>query len=95
MIVVVSVDGMTRTIHAGDTIVLTPGESICLVLGLYHKFWGEQGRVLVGEVSTVNDDEADNYFYKPRGRFPSIDEDEPPLYLWVNDYNRDIIRRIH
>jgi len=86
--VVVSIDGMSRTVHAGETVILTPGESICLVPGLYHAFWGEESRVLVGEVSTVNDDETDNYFYKPVGRFPSIHEDEPPLYLLVNDYDR-------
>jgi D-lyxose ketol-isomerase len=42
----------------------------------------------VGEVSVVNDDEADNRFYDPLGRFPEIVEDEPPLYLTVADYGR-------
>ncbi len=84
--VTVSTDGCIRTVNAGDTVVLTPGESICLQPGLYHKFWGEGGRVLVGEVSTVNDDETDNYFYKSVGRFPLINEDELPRYLLVNDY---------
>jgi D-lyxose ketol-isomerase len=42
--------------------------------------------VLVGEVSAVNDDQEDNRFHKPLGRFPDIEEDEPPLYLLVNDY---------
>ena len=53
---------------------------------LYHKFWGAEDRVLVGEVSMVNDDNADNRFYEPTGRFPEIKEDETPLYLLVNDY---------
>jgi D-lyxose ketol-isomerase len=38
-------------------------------------------------VSVVNDDHADNRFLEPLGRFPIIDEDEPPLYLLVGDYN--------
>ncbi|HEX5691680.1 MAG TPA: D-lyxose/D-mannose family sugar isomerase, partial [Roseiflexaceae bacterium] len=54
----------------------------------YHEFWGADSRVLVGEVSTVNDDSADNRFYAPVGRFPAIEEDEPPYYLLVNDYAR-------
>jgi D-lyxose ketol-isomerase len=84
----VSLDGVMRTVPAGDVVVLRPGESITLPPGLYHKFWGEQERVLVGEVSMVNDDHADNRFYEPMGRFPDIEEDEPPLYLLVGDYPR-------
>lgn len=86
--VVVSVDGVRRTVKAGDTVVLGPGESITLPGYLYHKFWGAEGRVLVGEVSLVNDDNADNRFYEPIGRFPEIEEDEPPLYLLTKDYPR-------
>ncbi len=86
--VTVSTDGVTRTFKAGDMVRLRPGESITLATGLYHKFWGEGGRVLVGEVSMVNDDNRDNRFHDPVGRFPTIEEDEPPLYLLVNDYSR-------
>ncbi|GIV76759.1 D-lyxose/D-mannose family sugar isomerase [Litorilinea aerophila] len=86
--VTVSTDGVRRTVKAGDTIVLSPGESITLPPYCYHKFWGAESRVLVGEVSTVNDDATDNRFYEPVGRFPAIEEDEPPLYLLVNDYAR-------
>jgi D-lyxose ketol-isomerase len=84
--VTVSTDGVKRTVKAGDTVVLSPGESITLPARCYHKFWGAEGRVLVGEVSMVNDDKVDNRFYEPVGRFPDIEEDEPPLYLLVNDY---------
>jgi D-lyxose ketol-isomerase len=86
--VTVSTDGVRRTVKAGDTVVLGPGESITLPDHLYHKFWGTEGRVLVGEVSLVNDDNSDNRFYDPVGRFPEIEEDEPPLYLLCNDYSR-------
>jgi len=84
--ITVSVDGVQRHLKAGDAVRLTPGESITLTPGLYHAFWGEGDRVLVGEVSTVNDDAADNRFHEPVGRFPQIEEDEPPLYLLVGDY---------
>jgi D-lyxose ketol-isomerase len=82
----VSLDGVVHTVPAGGVVELKPGESITLVPGMYHKFWGADGRILVGEVSLVNDDHADNRFHGPIGRFPEIIEDEPPLYLLVNDY---------
>jgi len=36
----------------------------------------------------VNDDNTDNRFYDPVGRFPTIEEDETPWHLLVNDYER-------
>jgi D-lyxose ketol-isomerase len=85
---VVSIDGIRRTVEPGGTVVLRPGESICLEPYMYHRFYGEKGRgkVLVGEVSAVNDDTADNRFLEASGRFPEIEEDEKPLHLLVNDY---------
>jgi D-lyxose ketol-isomerase len=84
----VSLDGVVHIVPAGGVVELKPGESITLTTGLYHKFWGEDGRVLVGEVSMVNDDNSDNRFNQPAGRFPAIEEDEAPLYLLVKDYDR-------
>lgn len=86
--VTVSMDGVERTVTAGTTLYLSPGESITLLPYCYHTFWGVEETVLVGEVSTVNDDDADNCFLEPIGRFPDVEEDEPPLYLLVNDYAR-------
>ena len=84
--VTVSIDGVKRVVKAGDHVVLGPGESITLPPRLYHKFWGAEERVLVGEVSLVNDDNSDNRFFEPVGRFPAIEEDELPLRLLVTDY---------
>jgi len=83
-------DGVRHVVPAGSSVTLHPGESITLTPGLYHQFHGEPGRgtVLVGEVSLVNDDAADNRFHQPVGRFPAIEEDEPPLHLLVGDYDR-------
>ncbi len=82
----VRLDGVVHHFKAGDIVRLGPGESITLPTGLYHKFWAEGERVLVGEVSVVNDDNTDNRFYEPVGRFPEIEEDEPPLHLLAIDY---------
>jgi D-lyxose ketol-isomerase len=83
----VSIDGTKRNCQPGERIVLTPGESICLVPYLCHNFYGEEGKgtVIVGEVSSVNDDNEDNFFIDVP-RFPSITEDEKPLYLLCTDY---------
>ncbi len=85
--VIVKVDGCARRITAGEVTTLSPGESITIETYCYHEFWGE-GRVLVGEVSMVNDDLQDNRFLQTVGRFPSIEEDVEPLYLLVNDYEK-------
>jgi D-lyxose ketol-isomerase len=86
--VTVSIDGVKRVVPAGATIALEPGESITLPTRLYHQFYALEDRVLVGEVSVVNDDTSDNHFHEPVGRFPAIVEDEPPLYLLYTDYRR-------
>ncbi len=86
--VTVQVDGITKSVAPGSSIILKPGESVTLPPYLYHKFYGEEGKgaVLVGEVSRVNDDEKDNRFLDPIGRFPQIEEDEPALYCLCNEY---------
>ena len=86
--VTVHTDGLRRTVPAGTQIRLTPGESIFIPQGLYHDFTVEPGTgdVLLGEVSQCNDDEHDNRFEPPVGRFPAIEEDEPPYRLLCNEY---------
>jgi len=84
----VQIDGVTHQISAGQVLKLLAGESISLEPRVYHKFWAEKAAVLVGEVSQVNDDNTDNRFYDPLGRFPAIEEDEPPLYLLCDEYPR-------
>ena len=82
----VNVDGHQYSVKAGSIVRITPGESISIQCGMYHKFWAEGGKTLLGEVSKVNDDVTDNRFYEPQGRFPEIEEDEAPLYLQGNEY---------
>lgn len=79
-------DGIRRDFGPGDKLKLAPGESVTLMPGDWHAFWGEGGDVLIGEVSTVNDDETDNIFREPIGRFANIEEDVAPTHLLVSDY---------
>jgi D-lyxose ketol-isomerase len=88
--VTVETDGQRRTVGAGETVEIHPGESITLPNGQYHKFWGKKGAgpTLVGEVSRVCDEYSDNHFLDSVGRFSQIEEDQPPDYLLFNDYER-------
>lgn len=84
--VIVATDGIERHLAPGDVLRLAPGESVTLMPGNWHKFWGDGGDVLIGEVSTVNNDLTDNVFREPIGRFSKIEEDEAPIHLLVSDY---------
>lgn len=81
-------DGVTLTVPAGTVLELAPGASVTLTRRMYHAFWAKEGygTVLIGEVSQCNDDNSDNRFYEPMGRFPAIEEDEPPFRLLCNEY---------
>jgi len=84
--VFVTCDGVRRQVEAGGTIILGAGESITLTPYLYHTFYAVDGHGLIGEVSSVNDDDTDNCFKEPLPRYPEIVEDEPPLRLLCNEY---------
>jgi D-lyxose ketol-isomerase len=85
---VVRCDGVDRAFAPGEVLLFAPGESVTLLPGHWHAFWGEGGDVLIGEVSTVNDDLTDNVFRDPIGRFAAIEEDAAPRHLLVADYDR-------
>jgi D-lyxose ketol-isomerase len=83
--VTVRVDGERVQVAAGAPLRLTRGQSVTVPRGLWHRFYAEAGTgtSLVGEVSQVNDDMTDNFFFERLGRFAAIEPDEPPLYpLW-------------
>ena len=86
--VTVHTDGRAVTVPAGTQVRLCPGESIYIPQRLYHDFTVEPGTgpVLLGEVSQCNDDNTDHRFEPPMGRFPAIEEDEPPYRLLCNEY---------
>ena len=84
----VSLDGVRHRVQPGHTFALTPGQSITLTPYLMHEFWAEEGTgtSIVGEVSSVNDDEVDNVFFAAAGRFPHIDEDVAATHLLCTEY---------
>lgn len=86
----VKIDGILKTFQPGEKVIITPGESITLTQDIFHRFYGEagKGKVLVGEVSAVNDDSTDNKFLEEIGRFPDIEEDESPIHLLAADYKK-------
>jgi D-lyxose ketol-isomerase len=86
--VTVFCDGCQRTLQAGEPLRLAPGESITLIPRLYHRLSAapDDGTLICGEVSSINDDRVDNRFAEPVSRFSTIEEDEPPLRLLCNEY---------
>ena len=85
--VFVRTDGVERRMKGGSLLKLAPGESVTLEPDTWHAFWGEGGKVLIGEVSNVNDDRTDNVFREPIGRFSNISENVAPRHLLVSDYD--------
>ncbi len=85
--VTVPCDGVLRELEPGGLLKLAPGESVTLLPGVWHAFWGGKDDVLIGEVSTVNDDLTDNVFREKIGRFSNITEDVEPRHLLVSDYD--------
>lgn len=81
----ICVDGIPRQVEAQAEVEFTPGESVTLVPGIYHTFYGQRGSVLVGEVSSVNDDATDNRFLDPLPRYPKVEEDEAMLWPLCNE----------
>ncbi len=86
--VTLHLDGVETVVPAGTQVKLLPGMSISIQPYLYHDFEVEPGTgaALIGEVSQCNDDNTDNRFNPPVGRFPAIEEDEPPYRLLCNEY---------
>jgi D-lyxose ketol-isomerase len=78
-------NGDTAEVRSGEPFVIEAGERVTIEPGVYHAFWPESREAIIGEVSTFNDDAHDNFFVDSRvGRFPEIEEDEPPIarLLW-------------
>jgi len=79
------VDGVQVEIEPHEPLILKRGQSVTVERNIYHKFYAVKGTgmVMAGEVSQVNDDNNDNYFLEPVGRFTQIEEDEQPIHpLW-------------
>jgi len=84
----VYMDGIEHVVKAGEPILVYPGSSISLAPYVAHIFGpaAGSGDLIVGEVSKINDDTADNFFLEPTFRFAEIEEDEPMLLPLCNEY---------
>ena len=81
----VLVDGEKISLDPHEPLILKRGQSVTVDRNIFHRFYAVKGSgmVMAGEVSQVNDDNNDNYFLEPIGRFSEIKEDEPTLHpLW-------------
>lgn len=85
--VFVSCDGVRRRIEAGGTLTLGPGQSVTLPPFLFHRFYAVDGDALIGEVSSLNDDDTDNFFLDKLPRYPAVEEDEAPTRLLCTEYH--------
>lgn len=83
-------DGIESFVTAGAEVEILRGNSMTIYPGLYHQFSPKPGcgDLIIGEVSSVNDDRTDNYFEIPRPRFVPVEEDCPVTVLLCNEYER-------
>ena len=74
----VMMDGIVRTLPAGTIVEVEKGCSITLQPLLHHRFWAKKGAgdLIIGEISSINDDKTDNVFLEASRRFSIIEEDE-------------------
>lgn len=81
-------DGIASTVPAGTEVEITRGNSMTIYPGLYHLFTAKRGcgDLVVGEVSSINDDRTDNYFEDTRPRFVPVEEDVPVEIPLCNEY---------
>ena len=86
--VTVDMDGVKYVFAPGEEIDIMPGNSITLRPFVYHLFWAKAGcgDLVCGEVSSINDDNTDNYNAEDVSRFSTVEEDEPILYPLCNEY---------
>lgn len=84
----ISVDGLAMQAVPGTIVRLLPGQSVCIPPRTIHQFWGEEGTGMAvsSEVSSLCDDQSDNYFMSPSIRYPSIEEDEERQFYLCNEY---------
>lgn len=85
----VAIDGIKYSFAPGEKILITPGRSITLTPRMYHRFWAEPGYgdCVIGEVSSVNDDNVDNHFNPKIARYTKIEEDAPIIHPLCNEYD--------
>lgn len=86
----IEMDGIKYTVNAGEEVLIEPGCSITLRPFQYHLFWAKEGKgdLVIGEVSSINDDLTDNYNAREISRFSEVIEDEEILHPLCNEYQK-------
>ncbi len=86
----VDLDGVKHVFEAGEELHILQGHSITLRPFMYHLFWAKSGDgdLICGEVSSINDDNTDNYNAEPVSRFSTVEEDESILHPLCNEYKK-------
>ncbi|MCT4631388.1 MAG: D-lyxose/D-mannose family sugar isomerase [Firmicutes bacterium] len=86
----VEMDGIKYQFEAGEEVNIYPGESITLRPFQYHLFWAKEGKgdLILGEVSSINDDNTDNYNADEIARFAEVEEDENIIHPLCNEYKK-------
>ena len=85
----VYMDGVLHTFKAGEEVLVEPGNSISLTPYIAHIFGPKPGSdLVVGEVSSINDDNTDNYFLEECLRYTTIEDDEPMTCPLCNEYDK-------
>ena len=75
----INIDQQKKTINSKKGIKLNQGESVYIPPGLVHSFSAlktNKNPIIIGEVSSINDDDNDNFFPNKNIRFSKIIEDE-------------------
>jgi D-lyxose ketol-isomerase len=80
-------DGIQKILQPGERFEIAPGGSVSLRPHLYHLFGAVKDSV-IGEVSSINDDNTDNFWAEKVSRFATIEEDETPLRPLCNEYGK-------
>ena len=88
-VVRVLTDGIESRVPAGSDVEITRGNSMTIYPGLYHLFTPKTGcgDLVVGEVSSINDDRTDNVFADGCPRFIPVEEDCPLTVPLCNEYD--------
>ncbi len=82
-------DGIESFVPAGTDVEITRGNSMTIYPGLFHLFTPKAGYgdLIVGEVSSINDDRTDNYFEAGNPRFVPIEEDSEIKIPLCNEFD--------
>lgn len=83
----VQMDGVDSVVKAGTMLRIEPGNSLTIRPFMYHLFLADEGPLVAGEVSSINDDNTDNRFARQQGRFCPIVEDAPVTVPLCNEYD--------